>query len=132
MDISESTVATNELSESHDSNISNAEIEDPLDIKVYWYQIAVSVILGILLYYVVEFGFPFRTTSSTPIFLILLSGYWLMVWIFLILIIGVPLIIFRLKTNSGIFTCLKRAVDSIGTQVTLFLVISTLVFIINI
>ncbi len=118
--------------QTHKTQTTGEDNDEPLDVKIFWYQIVISVGLGLSMYYLIMMGFPLKITTSDPIGLILTTGYWLIIWIYLILLFGVPFVIFRLKTGNRLITCLKRTVRTSGTQITLFLTLSALIFMLNI
>ena len=132
MNIEDAEPQTGEKLDSKEGEILDSQITNPLDIKIFWFQIAISVCFGSMMYYLLEAGFPFIKFATETVLTILFSGFWLIVWIYLIMLLAVPFFIFHFKTQDSFFQCLRRTVKSIGTQITLFLVLSTIIYMVNI
>jgi magnesium-transporting ATPase (P-type) len=98
--------------------------------KIYWVQIMISIIFGIMTYYILEYTQP-SDYFSLPLggFFI---GFGLMAGIYGMSLLTVPILIYHFKGKTRYYTGFRKAIKSLGTQIALYFLICGFVFMINI
>ncbi|MHA1268831.1 MAG: hypothetical protein ACTSPY_03515 [Candidatus Helarchaeota archaeon] len=102
------------------------------DEKLFWIKILISTILGILSYYLLEFvllniSYFIDLPALNTLRDLLIIGL-----IYIITLFGVPCLILTIKEDHIIWISFKRSVKGFGLQFTLFILLSTITYFVNI
>ena len=123
-----------QLEEATDSQKAvGSQLQGPngLDEKVFWVQFLISLSLGILTYYLLVLGFPFFILSTIPLSIIF-SRFVVTFWIYFTILLAIPFLIFRMRTQNSRLDCFKRTFRTVGTQLTLYFILCGIMFMVNI
>ena len=107
-----------------------SKVNKKSEAKIYWIQITISFIFGIGTYYFLEFN-----RSSDILNLPLggfFSGFGLIFGIYMLSLLIIPILIYYFKSKETIFASFRKALNSFGTQIALYLLLCGFVFMINI
>ena len=114
-----------------DSPNKNTQPIEPIVEKLYWVQIAITIIMGISAYYLFEAGLISRVFGNDPIqqwntrvFIVLLAQ--------LIITVAVSTITLKIKTEKTVFECIKVPIKNLGTNLILIFLVFGLTYMLNI
>ena len=118
-----------------DSSSTNLDIGtksiEPLVEKLYWVQIAITVVIGISAFYLFEAGLISNVFLSDPI-RELNARVFTVLGVHLIIIVAVSAITLRIKTERSIFECIKVPLKNLGTNVIILFLVFGLTYMLNI
>ncbi len=110
--------------------INNQSIE-PLEEKLYWLQIGITVIIGIASYYLFEAGFIEVIFGSDPVQMWSLRLFIILI-LHLVVIVTIPFIVLHLKTQKSLSYCFRTPFKHYGTNITIILLVFGLTYMLNI
>ncbi len=108
----------------------NRQSIDPIEEKLYWLQIGITVIIGIAAFYIFDAGLfnvilgsdPAHPWSLRVLVIIILQ---------IVLIVAIPFIILYIKTQKSVSGCVKTSFRNIGTNLVLIILIFAVMLMLN-
>ncbi len=96
--------------------------------RLYWLQIVITVIFGIMAYYILESIFPYGIPDTVFLHI---ASLWIVSAIYFLLLVGIPLSILMLKYGEKLGQGVKKSLKSFGTQLSLFVLVAGITYLLN-